>query len=99
MDHRISVFRYFKRRLAEIDPRLSAEFEEAEDESVDDGATVFLDGAETEISVQLGWGYYCVSRLELEPEVVSTHLYMGNDVLEAAQVAALAALDLPAATN
>lgn len=65
-------------------PTATLRFDEAEDESVDDGATLLIDGKETEITVQIGYRYFGVNEWLPEEEAMQHH-YMGPSMDAAAR--------------
>jgi hypothetical protein len=73
-----------ERIIAETVAGVSLRFDPAEDESVDDGATVFVDGRETEITMQFGYRYICVNEW-VEDEGAMYHHYSGNSIIAAAR--------------
>lgn len=68
--------------LQPIDPRLSAKFNPAEDESVDDDFTILRDGEETGWSIQMGYRYYAVNFWDAAREC-SVHYYSGESLRSA----------------
>lgn len=73
--------------VAELNPRLSAVFVPAEDESVDSEIQLRLDGKETGVAIQIGAGYAGINRW-VEAEEASYELFFG-ETLEEAKVALL----------
>jgi hypothetical protein len=62
-------------------PTAELRFDEAEGDWEDDGATLFIEGKETEISIQIGEGYLCVNEW-IDNRTAMYHHYQGNCWIE-----------------
>jgi len=68
--------------VAALNPRLSAVYVPAEDESEDSEIQLRLDGKETGIGLQIGAGYAGINRW-VEAELASYELFFGETLEEA----------------
>lgn len=71
-------------QVAALNPRLSAVYIPPEDESVDPGIELRLDGQDTGIALQIGAGYAGINRW-VEAEEASYELYFGETPEDAAE--------------
>lgn len=71
-------------QVTALNPRLSAVFVPADDESEDPEIQLRVDGKETGVGLQIGAGYVCINRW-VEAEQASYPLFDGETLEEAAE--------------